>query len=84
MAGCKGGRNSGESLDLPWHPLRLPSFVEEGTLSLLEVLAAVLLGLGSVLVLRAVYLADALEPSSAEPAQPASGPTAGVDYPKAA
>ena len=50
---------------------------------LVEVVGAVLLGLGSLLVFRVVYLADALDGPS-ESRQPASDASAAVDYPKAA
>lgn len=53
-------------------------------MSLLEVVAAVLLVVGSLVVLRAVYLADTLDLEPAEPSQPALEPMAQTDYPKAA
>ena len=51
---------------------------------MLEAVAAVLLIVGSLVVLRAVYLADTLDLEPAEPAQPALSPIAQTDYPKAA
>lgn len=50
----------------------------------LKVVAAVLLGMGSLLIVRALYLSDTLDASSAEPTRPASQPAAKADYPKAA
>jgi hypothetical protein len=57
---------------------------EDEPVSLLEAVAAVLLVVGSLVVLRAVYLADTLEPEPAEPSRPAVEPVAQADYPKAA
>ena len=68
-------------MDLPWLPCRLPWAREDWTVTLIEIVAAALLVVGSVLVIRAVAVSDLAAPPAPERAQPE--PVAS-DWPKAA
>jgi hypothetical protein len=57
--------------------------MEEGSVTLIEAVAAVLLGLGSLLILRAVWQADRSDVPAA-PQTPALASLRGLERPKAA